>query len=91
MKPMVADSRRRLIMPETVVPGSAWVAVLASKEEIVLRAYIPPPDLVPGKSIFDGLRPMTKAEAKACYAPDPEFDALEAALAKHPFTPEEPE
>ena|SRR5437899_1313206 len=31
---------------------------------------------------LDGLTPMTKAEAKEAFAPDPEWDALELAMTK---------
>ncbi|MGD0536311.1 MAG: hypothetical protein ABSC03_01570 [Verrucomicrobiota bacterium] len=84
------DQRRRVTLPDA---GSGWVFhVTRPTPKSYLLTFIEEPeqaDIVP--SIFEGLRRPTKAEIALAFGPNAEFDALEAAMAKHPYIPEEPE
>lgn len=40
--PLRADDRRRVVLPAPATPGSYWVPVAVSAQEIVLRAWQPP-------------------------------------------------
>jgi hypothetical protein len=40
--PLRADDRRRVVLPAPATPGSYWVPVVVSAQEIVLRAWQPP-------------------------------------------------
>ncbi len=82
------DKKRRVALPGAQI-HSVFVVSRPDERSYLLTVLDEPEvvDLVP--AMFVGLKPLTRQEAAACFAPNADFDELEAAMARNRHIPQE--